>query len=116
MATQLTGVIMVLIGCVVGSFGPILLKKGASEFSLNPFKLIKNFYVIGGIFFYALGTIIFIPALRYGELSVLYPLVGSSYIFVTIYSIFLLREKMNKFKWMGIFLLVLGVVFIGLGS
>lgn len=113
---ELWSVGLVLLGCIVGSFGPIFLKKASETFGLSFKGLFRNKNLIIGILFYAFGTIVFIPALKGGELSVLYPLVATSYIFVSFYSIKLLKEKMNKYKWMGILLIILGVAFIGLGS
>jgi len=59
---------------------------------------------------------IFIPALRGGDLSVLYPFVSLSYIWVMLLSIKMLGEKMTKLKWLGILLIISGVSLIGLGS
>ena len=65
---------------------------------------------------YELATIVFIPALRGGELSVLYPFISLSYVWVSLLSIKILKEKMNSFKWMGVALIIIGVSFIGFGS
>lgn len=116
MATELWAAALVVLGTIVGAFGPILLKKGSDKFSLNPIILIKNYHIIGGVFLYLLGTILFIAALRGGELSILYPLVSVTYIWVAFLSIKFLKEKMNKYKWMGIALIMVGVTFIGLGA
>ena len=116
MATELWAAGLVLLGCVVGAFGPIFLKRASPSFSLNIKKMFKNKNLIKGVACYAFGTIVFIPALKGGELSVLYPLVSISYVLVCFYSIKLLKEKMNNLKWIGITLIILGVTFIGLGS
>ncbi len=105
-----------LIGCVVGSFGPIFMKKAADGFSLNIKKILKNKNLLKGIACYAFGTIVFIPALKGGDLSVLYPLVSVSYVLVCFYSMKLLNEKMNCLKWIGIMIIMLGIAFIGIGS
>jgi uncharacterized membrane protein len=114
--TELWAVGLVLIGCVVGAFGPIFLKRASDSISLNILKLIKNWNLIIGVACYGFGTIVFIPALKGGDLSVLYPLVAVSYVLVCLYSIKMLKEKMNTLKWIGIALIMVGVMFIGLGS
>ena len=116
MTTELWAVGLVLIGSVVGAFGPIYLKKAVNHFSFNPIKLIKNKDLMIGFGCYAFGTIMFIPALKGGDLSMLYPLVSIGYVLVCLYSIKLLKEKMNRLKWIGIALIILGVSFIGIGS
>lgn len=93
-----------------------MLKKGAGRISLKIRDLLKNYYLIGGFLFYGIGTVLFIPALKGGELSVLYPLVATTYIWVSLWSIKLLKERMNKQKWIGVLLVIVGVIFIGLGA
>jgi uncharacterized membrane protein len=116
MTTALWAIGLVLLGDIVGAFGPIFLKKASDSFSFNILKLIKNKELIIGLCCYGFGTILFIPALKGGELSVLYPLVAISYAIVCLYSVKMLKEKMNKFKWLGIVLIMIGVAFIGIGS
>ena len=116
MATALWAIGLVLFGQIVGSFGPIYLKKSSKHFGLSVKGLLKNYNLIAGVFFYGLGTILFIPALKGGELSVLYPMVSTVYIWVSLLSVKMLKEKMNQKKWMGVFVIIFGVILIGLGS
>lgn len=116
MATQLWAVELVVLGTLVGAFGPILLKRGSAAFGLSIRSLLKNYNLLAGIFLYGLSSIIFIPALRGGDLSVLYPIVSVNYIWVSLLSVKFLNEKMNSFKWVGIGLIIVGVSLIGLAS
>ncbi len=116
MATQLWAIGLVILATIVGAFGPILLKKATDNLKLNIKSIMTNRNLIGGIALYGISTIIFIPALKGGDLSVLYPFVATVYIWVTLLSVKFLKEKMNKYKWIGIILIILGVTFIGLGS
>jgi uncharacterized membrane protein len=113
---ELWAIGLVILGTILGAFGPIFFKKASKDFSLNILKLIKNYNLIFGSLSYAVGTFLFIPALKGGELSVLYPFVSLVYIWVSLLSIWILKEKMNKFKWFGILLIIIGVSFIGFGS
>ncbi len=116
MATELWAIGLVIFATLIGAFGPILLKK-ASERKLSRIgSLIKNYYLFGGVSLYAVGTVLFIPALRGGDLSILYPFVSVAYIWVSLLSVKFLGEKMNKHKWGGIAFIILGVTFIGIGS
>jgi drug/metabolite transporter (DMT)-like permease len=116
MATSAFSIFLVVIGTLVGAFGPILLKKASARTLSSITELMKNHALFGGIFLYVIGTVLFILALRNGELSVLYPFVSLTYIWVCILSMKFLGEKMNAIKWGGIGLIILGVSFIGLGS
>ena len=116
MTTPLSSVLLVLLASLLGSFGPLMFKFGADKLEFNLKKLMMNYHLYGGIFFYAVGTVLFILAIRRGELSVLYPLVATSYIWVSILSVIFLKEKMNLYKWLGITVIIIGALFIGLGS
>lgn len=116
MATQIWAIGLVILATLVGAFGPILLKK-ASEKKLSKISsLIRNYHLMGGVALYAVGTVLFIPALKGGDLSVLYPFVSLVYIWVSLLSVKFLGEKMNALKWIGISLIIIGVSFIGIGS
>lgn len=116
MATQLWAIGLVMAATLVGAFGPILLKRASAKKLSSLKSLSKNYHLFGGIALYALGTLLFIPALKGGDLSVLYPFVALTYIWVSLLSVKFLGEKMNRLKWMGIALIIIGVSFIGLGS
>ena len=116
MPTKLWAIGLVISATLIGAFGPILLKKASAKKFSNMKELINNYNLFGGISLYGLGTLFFIPALKGGDLSVLYPFVALSYVWVSLLSVKFLSEKMNRLKWLGIALIILGVTFIGIGS
>jgi len=117
MKTQLWAIGLVLLGSIIGAFGPIYLKKSAKNFFIkNPLNLIKNKDLIIGTILSILGTFLFLIALKGGDLSILYSFVSTGYIFVMFYSMKMLNEKMNRLKWSGVLFIIIGVIFIGLGA
>ncbi|MEK6961130.1 MAG: EamA family transporter [Nanoarchaeota archaeon] len=115
MAATLTSIILVLIAQVIGAPMPILLKKWSVSFSFT----LKHFlspYLLGGLVCMAVSTVLFIAGLRGGDLSVLYPLVSTIYIWVCLLSVKFLGERMSSKKWVGIACVILGVALIGIGS
>ena len=113
METKLWAIGLVILGTIIGAFGALLFKQGSKKISFDIKSFIKNKKLIIGFVLYGLATIIFIPALKGGELSVLYPLVATSYIWVSLLSIRFLKEKMNLWKWLGITFILIGVIFVG---
>ncbi|GIU68963.1 MAG: hypothetical protein KatS3mg002_0199 [Candidatus Woesearchaeota archaeon] len=96
---------------------PFFLKKGSKEFHIkislrNIFDILKNHNLIIGIFFYGLSSLIFIMVLRITDLSIAYPMTSLAYIFVTLLSYKLLKEKINAYKIIGIILIIIGVVLV----
>ena len=79
-------------------------------------SIITNVNLLAGILLYAVGGTILILSFRGGEVSVLYPIIATSYIWVSFLSIYFLNEEMSIFKWAGIFTIIIGIILIGYGS
>ena len=116
MTTQTWAIGLVLLASTLGSLGPLFLKKASGKLTFNLKVIFSNYNLVLGVIFYGIGTVLFIPALKGGELSVLYPFVALSYVWVSLLSMKFLGEKMTKLKWTGITLILLGITLIGLGA
>jgi len=57
-----------------------------------------------------------ILAFREGEMSVLYPIIATSYILVSILSPLFFNDSMNTWKWIGIIIILGSVSLLGWGS
>ncbi len=113
---ELWSILTVVGATIIGAYGSLLFKKGSDSLSLEIKKLVTNYTIMTGFLLYGVSALIFMVALRGGELSVLYPFVATSYIWVCLLSGKYLNERMNKFKWVGVFLIIVGVSLIGMGS
>ena len=63
-----------------------------------------------------MGGTLLIIAFKGGEVSVLYPIIATSYVWVSLLSMKFLDEKINIFKWIGISIIIAGIILIGYGS
>lgn len=115
METEPWAILLTLAGCVIGAYGALYLKKGSSNLSRNLIKSLLNRDLIFGVLLFGISTIMFIIALTSGELSVLYPMVGTTYVWVALLSTKYLNEKMNLNKWAGIAAIVIGISLVGIG-
>ena len=116
MATKLWAALLVLFTTLLTSSAQILYKIGSATLSFDIIGLFTNYYLIGGILLYAVGGTLMILSFRGGEVSVLYPIIATSYIWVSGLSIFFLNESMNAFKWFGVVSIIFGIILIGFGS
>ncbi len=116
MATKLWAIGLMFFTTFLTSSAQIFYKKASEILVLNLLALITNYYLIIGMILYAIGGILMIISFRGGEVSVLYPILATSYIWVSFLSIFFLNETMNVFKWLGVFVIFFGIVLIGYGS
>jgi drug/metabolite transporter (DMT)-like permease len=72
--------------------------------------------LFAGYCLYAVFTALFVFALRHGELSVLYPLIALSYVWVTITAVVAFHEALNPYKIVGVLVIVCGVAVLGWGG
>src|SRR3989338_6241240 len=116
MATKLWAMGMVLFCTLLTSTAQLFYKYGAATLEFNFVSIVTNTNLIIGLILYAVGGTILILSFRGGEVSVLYPIIATSYIWVSFLSIYFLNEEMNLFKWLGVFTIMMGIVLIGYGS
>jgi len=116
MATKLWAMGLVLFCTLLTSSGQLFWKFGSEKLSFNILSIITNVPLLIGLSLYAIGGILIIISFRGGEVTTLYPIIATSFIWVSFLSIYFLNESMNIFKWSGIFIIIGGIVLIGYGS
>jgi drug/metabolite transporter (DMT)-like permease len=107
---------MVICCTFLGAAAQILIKVGMTRFVLDPVAIITNLPLIAGYSLYGVFTFMMVLALREGELSMLYPIIALTYVWVTLLSYTLLAEPPNVFKNAGVATIVLGVAVLGRGG
>lgn len=114
--------LLFVFGCtILGAAAQTLMKIGANNLTYPTMwetlmGMAMNLPLVAGYFLYGLSTLLLILALRHGELSLLYPVIALTYVWVCIISVVYFREAMNPFKLLGITVIVLGVGILGRGS
>ena len=116
MATKLWAMAVMFFITFMTSTAQIFWKLGSESLSFDLISIITNWQIIIGLILYSISGILMIISFRGGDVSVLYPIVATSYIWVSFLSIFFLGETMNLFKWAGVFIIFSGIILIGYGS
>lgn len=101
------GIILILLSALCTSFGQLLWKMGVDS---NLLLLLIGFIL------YGLGALSMIIALKFGDLSILHPLMCTGYIFALINGYFFLGERISFIQFLGIIIIITGVVFIARGG
>jgi multidrug transporter EmrE-like cation transporter len=78
--------------------------------------MFTNPLLFTGYALYGLNTVMLAVALRDSELSLLYPVIALTYVWVAFLSVLLFHEILNPFKVIGITTIVVGVGILGRGS
>ena len=92
------------------------MKIGMAHFQPTLPALITNYPLVAGYVLYGINTLMLVVALKEGELSMLYPIIALTYVWVTLLSYTLLHETPNLYKNIGIAIIVLGVAVLGRGG
>ena len=107
-----------MIACTIfTSVGQLLWKAGAIKINFHdPFTFFNVPFLLGCAL-YVIGSLLLILALKNGELSVLYPIVATSYVWVSILAPFFFpQETMNGWKWAGVLLILGSIGLLGWSS
>ena len=114
---KLTSAIILAFICTIFiSFAQLFLKLGADRIEPSFVLIITNASLIIGFVLYALGALVLVSALKHGDLSVVYPFLSLSFIWVALLSLIFLGETLLLMQWFGIFLVIIGVSFVGWGA
>lgn len=96
------GILLVLLATAIEGFAQVFLKKAA----LVPRG--KGLWRVLGFAFFGVETLTYTWALRYLPVSVAFPLGSLSFVAVTFLSQCLLRERIDRLRWTGVVLILVG--------
>lgn len=95
-------------------------KHGVSNVDLEQYSnliykawfLFTSPFVILGLTLYGVGTILWLFALKQLDLSLAYPFVGMSFLFVLIFSILFLNEPFSINRLIGTVVIIIGIIIL----
>ncbi len=116
--TRSSAILLMVLCTIFTSTGQLLWKKGIM--SVNLFSLgsllgsVLNAPLLLGFLSYGIGAFLMLLAFRRGELSVLYPIIATSYVWVSLFSPWLFpSDAMNGWKWAGVITILISVSLLG---
>jgi len=113
--TSVKSFFLIIVCTLFTSIGQIFFKLG-SETAFLDLSLLTNYNLMIGLVLYASGAFLLIIALKGGELSVLYPVIATSYIWVSLIAKFYFNENLSLFNIIGVAFVMIGISFVGIGS
>ncbi len=120
-------IIAMTIATASAAFGQIMLRHGMQQVgsleNYAPLPLINYFwqalcnpYVIGGTVLNAVFYFLFLATLSWTGVTVALPMTAIEYGFASLLAVVLLKENVPPIRWMGIALVVIGVILIARGG
>ncbi len=117
MKDKTKAILFMIICSLLASAAQILYKLGTIRLEFTILSLITNWEILIGLVLYAIALIFMILAYRHAELTLLYPILATTYIWVMLFATIIFPdENITLIKGSGVFLIILGVVTTGIGS
>ncbi len=104
--------LLTALAAFVGSIGQLEFKRGADNLQFDIKLLLTNYHLILAIAVYSVSTVFYVYALNKEQLSILYPIIATSYIWTLLFSKIFLKEPVGLTSWAGVFFILLGVTLI----
>lgn len=99
--------LLVIIATVLASVAQLLYKVGAGQLPGLSWSIVLGFAL------YCCAGLLIVLALKTLDMSVVFPMLASTFVWVALLSVFLLGESMSVVNWAGIVLIVAGVALLG---
>lgn len=121
MKTMISPVYFILVAVSLTVVGQMFIKLGLNslgnvDFSKGIFSsyitIFCSPHVLLGAFLYSSATLLWLYALSKVDLSFAYPFLALSYVLVILASCLLLGEHIPLFRWVGAFVICLGVLLV----
>lgn len=101
------GIILMIFSSLFACMGQLLFKLAAGQGAV---------FIFGGFCFYVTGAFTMLTAYKYGELSVLQPILSLNYIIGLIFGSLVFKETISVMKVVGVFVIMCGVIMIAIGE
>jgi multidrug transporter EmrE-like cation transporter len=114
-------ILLVFLCTILGAAAQILMKAGSVEHPHSGalgllIAIFQNPKLFTGYACYGISTVVLVIALKYGELSILYPVIALTYVWVTGLSVMIYNESLTAWKVAGLSAVITGVIVLGRGN
>jgi len=114
--------VLTVVACtLIGAAGQVLIKQGGAHVQhagliATAIGIVTVPTLFAGYCLYGIFAALMVYALRHGELSLLYPIIALTYVWVTILSVLVFHETITPLKGAGIATIICGVAILGRGG
>jgi len=110
--TKLGDVCLVIFCTIVTSLGQLFWKIGAKSLPV----IFTNWPLLIGFCFHIIAAFILIHSFKTGEVSVLFPMYATNYVWVSLLAYHFLGESLNYLKISGMVVVIFGVIALSVGA
>ena len=116
----MVSVLLFAFGILLGSTGAMFMKRGAMDlpaFSVTSDYIIAfatNTYILAGFTLYFIPALIWTYLLSKLPVSIVQPVLALTYVVTPIMAMYFLSEPVPSLRWVGILVIIAGVVIVSL--
>ena len=111
------GFLLIMIGTFFAATGQLFWKAGVMRVNFNAFVTFLNLYFLLGFVCYGIALFFMIGSFKSGELSVIYPVIAMSYVWVSLASPLIFPgDYMTPLRWVGVIIILFSVSLLGISS
>jgi len=121
MSTTAINILLLVTAVLLASGGQLSMKAGMlkvgevtreelSDFKGLMVRVIKSHWVVIGVLMFAVSAVFWLLVLSRVKLSIAYPMIAAGYVVVVFFSWLLFKERVTRIGWLGLFLIVAGVI------
>lgn len=117
MLSETSIIIVTLVAAMIAAVAQYLFKSAMPKFRFNLHDilgLLKNRSILLGLLIYLASLGLYLVALDSGQLSFVYPLFSSTFVFIMLISYLVFKERIGWGRWAGVLLIILGISLISL--
>ena len=122
MSPQTRSFILVALQTLFGAAAQVVLKRGTATIPKNEgvwriaIHIVTNPMIFAGFCLYGIAAVLMVLALRRGQLSLLYPVIALTFVWVAILSVLMFNEVMTPLRIAGIAAIIGGVGVLGMSK
>jgi undecaprenyl phosphate-alpha-L-ara4N flippase subunit ArnE len=105
--------------CLLTTFGQVAQKMAVSRWGARPTSArekLRSPWLWAALFSLGIGLLLWLLVLQRLEVGVAYPMLSLNFVLVTLVARFVFAERTDARHWLGVALIVAGVVAMGLSS
>lgn|SRR5699024_4823498 len=102
-----TGILLMTVSSICACVGQLFWKLAMERGML---------FMLSGFLLYGIGALIMLTAYRFGQLSVLQPMLSLNYVLSIVLGSVILKESVTILKCMGVLIIISGVIMIAGGD
>ncbi len=112
--TPLSSIILVSLSAFLAALGQVLYKVAVIHVKNNMSMLILSPWLYLGFTLYGIALIFMVLGLRKGDLSTLFPLMAMSFVWVSVFSVILLKESFPMLRGFGVGFIVAALIILNM--